>query len=61
MWGSVLLRAKSDLDFKFWSRVAMRARAWFNSTRTDPGSFLFVCTITGLDPDAVRERLKEKL
>ena len=36
----------------------LRARRWFRSDDTDPGSFLFVCKVLSLDPEYIRAGLK---
>lgn len=69
LWGAVLVRAHDDLvlgrdphhpELKHVDRGA-RARAWFRSPEKGIGSFKWVCGVTGLDQDAVIEKIKEKL
>lgn len=70
LWGAVLMRAHDDLALGrdiYHGEVAQqfdrgaRARAWFRSNETHIGSFQWVCDVTGIDRDAVIDKIKEKL
>jgi hypothetical protein len=64
LWSRVLLQAIWDLagiKLKVQKseapRLQRRTRAWFLSTKDSVGSFIWICNILSLDPDAVRERV----
>jgi hypothetical protein len=64
LWSRVLLQAIWDLagiKLKVQKseapRLQRRTRAWFLSTKDSVGSFIWICNILALDPDAVRERV----
>jgi len=65
LWEAVLLRAADDLHLKDWkfeskyhllknARLRREAIAWFKSSRTHVGSFLWICDVFSLHPDIVR-------
>ena len=41
-------------------RNKRNASAWFGSSCEDPGSFLWICDLFGLDADLVRAKVKNK-
>lgn len=55
LWASVLLQAITDLRGQ--DAASRSARAWFASTETAAGSFIWVCHHLSLDPDAARRRV----
>ena len=64
LWSRVLLQAIWDLagiKLKVQKseapRLQRRTRAWFLAKKDSPGSFIWICNILGLDPDAVRDRV----
>lgn len=64
---AVLSRAIMDLSFTGWwqknaakpavSAVRASARDWFQSQDERPFSFIHLCSVLRLDPDAARERI----
>jgi hypothetical protein len=56
LWTAVLRLAFEDLENR---KIAPRARFWFNSSKTGPGSFLWVCENLELDPKSIRRRVLE--
>jgi hypothetical protein len=64
LWSRVLLQAIWDLagiKLKVQKseapRLQRKTRAWFLASKQTPGSFIWICNILSLDPDAVRERV----
>jgi hypothetical protein len=64
LWSRVLLQAIWDLagiKLKVQKseapRLQRKTRAWFLAKKQSPGSFIWICNILSLDPDAVRERV----
>jgi len=67
LWSRVLLRAIWDLSetkLKLPKKEAPTlqriTRAWFSSFNDSPGSFIWICNVLSLDPDAVRQRVLTK-
>lgn len=67
LWSRVLLQAIWDLSgikLKLPKREAPTlqriTRAWFSSFNDSPGSFIWICDVLSLDPDAVRQRVLTK-
>jgi hypothetical protein len=67
LWSRVLLQAiwdlsgiKLKLPKKEASTLQRRTRAWFSSFNDSPGSFIWICHVLSLDPDAVRQRVLTK-
>ena len=67
LWSRVLLQAIWDLSgikLKLPKREAptlqRMTRAWFSSFNDSPGSFIWICHVLSLDPDAVRQRVLTK-
>lgn len=61
LWAGMLLRALNDaagvqlMESKKYANLIQRdARAWFSSPRFTTGSFLWICDVLNLDPDAVK-------
>ena len=55
LWLAVLEQAVKDArGTRRYHRIVKEAREWFRSEDEDPGSFLWVCRILCLDPEAVR-------
>jgi hypothetical protein len=67
LWAAVLIRAYDDYWGKLtnWGeynrerRVVDEARRWFTSDRKGVSSFLWVCEVLGLDPEAIRKRIAQ--
>ncbi|MBW1730029.1 MAG: helix-turn-helix transcriptional regulator [Deltaproteobacteria bacterium] len=71
LWAHVLLRAIDDAKNRVKALsgfgvsmhrkdlIAKQARAWFRSNNTDMGSFLWICWLFNLDPEAVRAAVLE--
>jgi hypothetical protein len=64
LWTRVLLQAIWDLagvKLKVQKseapRLQRKTRVWFLASKQSPGSFIWICNILSLDPDAVRERV----
>jgi hypothetical protein len=67
LWSRVLLQAiwdvagiKLKLPKSEVPRLQRTTRAWFLSVTDSPGSFIWVCHILSLDPNAVRRRVLTK-
>jgi hypothetical protein len=67
LWSRVLLQAiwdvagiKLKLPKSEVPRLQRTTRAWFSSVSDSPGSFIWVCHILSLDPNAVRKRVLTK-
>jgi hypothetical protein len=67
LWSRVLLQAIWDLSgikLKVPKKEAPTlqriTRAWFSSFNDSPGSFIWICNVLSLDPDAVRQRVLTK-
>ena len=67
LWSRVLLQAIWDLagiKLKVQKseapRLQRRTRAWFLAKKDSPGSFIWICNILALDPDAVRDRVLKR-
>jgi hypothetical protein len=67
LWSRVLLQAiwdvagiKLKLPKSEVPRLQRTTRAWFSSISDSPGSFIWVCHILSLDPNAVRKRVLTK-
>jgi hypothetical protein len=55
LWLAVLEQAVKDArGTRRYHSIVEEARDWFRSEDEDPGSFLWVCRILFLDPEAVR-------
>ena len=59
LWSAVLKQAIKDAQEKY-SIYAEDARAWFCSKSKGTGSFIWICMILDLDPDAFRSIYQEK-
>jgi hypothetical protein len=67
LWSRVLLQAiwdvagiKLKLPKSEVPRLQRTTRAWFSSVSDSPGSFIWICHILSLDPNAVRRRVLTK-
>ena len=67
LWSRVLLQAiwdlsgiKLKLPKKETPTLQRITRAWFSSFDDSPGSFIWICHVLSLDPDAVRQRVLTK-
>ena len=67
LWSRVLLQAIWDLSgikLKVPKKEAPTlrriTRAWFSSFNDSPGSFIWICNVLSLNPDAVRQRVLTK-
>jgi hypothetical protein len=67
LWSQVLLQAiwdlsesKLKLPKKEVPTLQRITRAWFSSFNDSPGSFIWICHVLSLDPDAVRQRVLTK-
>ena len=67
LWSQVLLQAiwdlsesKLKLPKKEVPTLQRLTRAWFSSFNDSPGSFIWICHVLSLDPDAVRQRVLTK-
>jgi hypothetical protein len=67
LWSRVLLQAiwdlsgiKLKLPKKETPTLQRITRAWFSSFNDSPGSFIWICHVLSLDPDAVRQRVLTK-
>jgi len=55
LWLAVLEQAVKDArGTRTYHSIMREAREWFRSENEDPGSFLWICQLLGLDPEAVR-------
>jgi hypothetical protein len=55
LWLAVLEQAVKDArGARRYHSIVKEAREWFKNEDEDPGSFLWVCRILRLDPEAVR-------
>ena len=68
LWAAVILQSIKDLTgycvvSRERDRIRLQrfARAWFLSSRYDPGSFLWACDAAGLEPCWIRRRLKDAI
>ena len=60
LWLAVLNRARLDFSGNAYlgrDREAARAADWFQSEGIEPGDFVWLCTVLGIQPDAVRASL----
>ena len=69
LWAAVLNRARMDLKGHgalgtgqhfgrlAGPRAAIMAAKWFAADTEQPGDFLWVCTVLGIQPDAIRASL----
>jgi hypothetical protein len=67
LWSRVLLQAiwdlagvRANLPKREIPRLQRRTRAWFLTHDDSPGSFIWICHILALEPDAVRSRVLTK-
>jgi hypothetical protein len=67
LWSRVLLQAiwdlsgiKLNLPKKETPTLQRITRAWFSSFNDSPGSFIWICHVLSLDPEAVRQRVLAK-
>ena len=66
LWSRVLLQAIWDLSGiklkvpKKETTLQRITRVWFSSFNDSPGSFIWICNVLSLDPDAVRQRVLTK-
>lgn len=60
LWLNVLTAALEDARSKN-ERIRRQARAWFEDTRQDIGSFRWICVVLDLRVSLVRETAKRKL
>ena len=67
LWSRVLLQAiwdlsgiKLKLPKKDAPTLQRITRAWFSSSNDSPGSFIWICHVLSLEPDAVRQRVLTK-
>ena len=63
LWLAVLNRARMDYAGQAYlgrDREAERAADWFGSEGIEPGSFVWLCTVLGIQPDAVRASLPQE-
>jgi hypothetical protein len=67
LWSRVLLQAiwdlagiRANVPKREIPRLQRRTRAWFLSREGSPGSFIWICDILALEPDAVRSRVLAK-
>jgi hypothetical protein len=67
LWSRVLLQAmwdlagiRANLPKRELPRLQRRTRAWFLSREESLGSFIWICHILSLEPDAVRSRVLSK-
>jgi hypothetical protein len=66
LWRAILQRAFEDVEGMHLQGSAgerrtaqVSAAQWFLSDHEEPASFLWVCSQLGLDPGAIRRRLRE--
>jgi hypothetical protein len=59
LWTAVLNQAIKDAQ-EIYSLYAENARAWFCSKNQGTGSFIWICMILDLDPDAFRSVYQER-
>ena len=59
LWSAVLNQAIKDAQ-EIHSIYAEDARAWFRSKNQGTGSFIWICLILDLDPDAFRSVYQER-
>lgn len=59
LWSAVLNKAIEDAQENY-SIYAEDARAWFRSKSQRTGSFIWICLILNLDPDAFRSVYQER-
>jgi hypothetical protein len=67
LWCSVLQQAMNDLfgrqdetdKYSAHHKLLrhLNARAWFNSKRHEPRSFLWICDVLGIDPVRIRNKV----
>jgi hypothetical protein len=67
LWSRVLLQAmwdlagiRANLPKRELPRLQRRTRAWFLAREESPGSFIWICNILALEPEAVRSRVLSK-
>ena len=61
LWQAVLEQAVKDArGTRRYHRIVKEAREWFRSEDENPGSFLWVCRILRLDPEAVRGAVEKE-
>ena len=61
LWLAVLEQAIKDArGTRIYYSVVEEARDWFKSENEDPGSFLWICRLLGLDPEAVKNTVEKE-
>jgi len=61
LWQAVLEQAVKDArGTRRYHSIVKEAREWFRSENEEPGSFLWVCRILRLDPEAVRGAVEKE-
>jgi len=61
LWLAVLEQAMKDArGTRTYHTIVKEAREWFKSEDEGPGSFLWVCRILCLDPEAIRSTVEKE-
>lgn len=68
LWACVVYEAGQCLERKIpgctrkqREEEIVKARRWFQSDSKDPGSYLWVCGVLGVRPEAYRDKYRHKL